>query len=187
MSRSDSEAWSNSRDTGEHAFPELNGDGPHVYAYDVRGVKHVPPARLHRPDPFGGDKRKHLQLVPILYEIDKEANEVRFPGRRTLPIPYRQGQRIVLEVSESANDKGAYFATLKCACGFTSHVELCNWRRKHSKTCRACIAKSNKQHYGDGFNPVPVLTVKERVELEAERMRRDPLSAQARTAKGVAK
>lgn len=154
MSRFDSEAWSNSRDTGEHAFPELGGDGPHVYVYDVRGVKHRQPTRLHRIP-----KREEAQFDTVPFTVVNgvvtfaPTIDARGVSHVHKALALRYGKRWVIEILSSSNKQ--LWVRWQCVCGNTGRMKAARWRceaihagaraRAHN-TCKLC-SKSRRDAF----------------------------------------
>ena len=128
---------------------------------------YVPP----NPQSFGSGKSVPIEYAPIPYVVN--GNVISFPGRLLKPILLRAGKREVTEVVTSSRDKGHYSLRWQCDCGRVGRMMVGDWRRNPGEQCEAC-AKPKK---AVTYSVAGAVTLRDRIAADAQRRRRNPLSA----------
>jgi hypothetical protein len=107
------------------------------------------------------------------------------PGLK--PIKPRVGTCTLVAVVDLLGNKGRTkfkdtYAVWRCDCGERGRQSISVWRSGRHKRCLTCAKPDSKR----GYNPGPALTAMERVERDAERVRRSPLPTGMRKREPVA-
>ncbi len=112
----------------------------------------------------------------ISIAFEQHGDMLLFPERTTLaPIRARVGTRVVVRVElmpprDGHHDKQVCW---RCDCKRTGRMQISRWRSMNDMRCNECAKASSKA----GYNPMPATTMRQRIEADAERARRNPLMA----------
>lgn len=88
-----------------------------------------------------------------------------------LPVKRQVGRRTLVSINKLTSDRSHnIYVAWSCQCAATGRSQLSEWRGEQHKRCLACSKEDRKRNY----NPMPAMTFRERVDAEAERVRRTP-------------